>query len=98
MNNGNVQPLSAVSAVFSVVGAVLLFTALTGTWNPLGMNGMFTGGAIALVGALTGFIASRTRPDGLNRLGLWLGLIVIALTVLLVVWFSPVEVEAPGPI
>jgi len=81
--SGN-NPVSVVSFVASVLGALCLVSVVLGAWNYSVAGDVFmAGGALGLIGAICGFIARRYGRNSLNATGLWLGLAVVVATVAL---------------
>jgi hypothetical protein len=72
------KTLSAISAILSVVAAVLLLSVFVGVWNySVGPTIFIASGVAGIAGAVTGFLARKSGASQLNSIGLWLGVLVV---------------------
>ena len=81
--------VSAISAILSIAGLVLLLSVLAGIWNYSVGPTIFIASALAgAAGAIAGFVARRAGASSLNTIGLWLGLLVIAAVGLMAAFYT----------
>ena len=93
MEQGN-KSVSLLAAVASGLGALGFVSVLAGVWNYSVVGNVFiASGALGTIGAIAGFVASRSGRNSLNALGLWLGLAVVAAVVAYTAMYTVGDVE-----
>jgi uncharacterized membrane protein len=85
------SPLSILSMVFSLLSAAFLLWFVL---DPLDQRwAYFAMGITAFIGAITGFISRRNGAHITNAIGLYLGLALLVIFVLLFFYLSSTRVE-----
>ncbi len=83
------KTVSAISAILSIAGLILLLSVLAGVWNYSVGPTIFIASAITgAAGTIAGFVTRRAGASALNTTGLWLGLLDVVAVVLLMAFYT----------